>query len=91
MIPVAADHTAHVVDGYHLPRLVADVLPARNFLQHNNPISSQASRKWRTGIVRSSDNIGLELGTQICASQRCARAASPDQPGNVGAGPARGA
>jgi hypothetical protein len=34
MIPVAANHAADVVDGDVLPGLVADVLPARDFFQH---------------------------------------------------------
>ena len=34
MVPVAANHAAHVVDGDQFPGLVADVLPSGNFLQH---------------------------------------------------------
>ena len=47
MIPVAADHAADVIDRNILPGFVADVLPARNLFQHEQPISSQASRKCR--------------------------------------------
>src|SRR6266545_2432781 len=34
MVPVAPNHAPHVVDGDLLPRLVPDVLPARDFFQH---------------------------------------------------------
>ena len=33
VIPVAADHAAYVIDGDQLPRLGADMLPARYLLK----------------------------------------------------------
>jgi len=45
MVPVAADHSADVVDRDLFPRFVADMLPAGNFFENEQPISSQASKE----------------------------------------------
>ena len=65
MVPVAADHAAHVVDGYQLPRFVADVLPAGNFLEHQQSnLVAGVEKVARLGIVRSAHDIALELVAQ---------------------------
>jgi hypothetical protein len=62
MIPVAADHAADVVDGDELPGLVADVLPAGNFLEDEEAYFV-ASIEEMAGlrIVRSANDVAMEL------------------------------
>ncbi len=58
MVPVAADHAAHVVDGDQLPRFVADVLPAGNFLQHQQAnLVAGIEKVARLRIVRGPHDI----------------------------------
>ena len=65
MVPVAANHAAHVVDGDQLPRLVADVLPAGNFLQHQqSDLVAGIEKVARLRIVRGAHDIALELVAQ---------------------------
>ena len=65
MVPVAANHAAHVVDRYQLPRLVADVLPAGNFLQHQqSDFVAGIEKVARLRIVRGAHDIALELVAQ---------------------------
>src|SRR5207237_195483 len=62
MIPVATDHAPHVVDRKLLPRLIANVLPARNLFQYKQAkLVAGVEEVARLGIMRSTDNIALEL------------------------------
>ena len=45
MVPIAPDHLAYVANRQILPGVLADVLPAGNLFEHQQAISSQASRK----------------------------------------------
>src|SRR5258708_2719942 len=65
MIPVAPDHAANVVDRNILPGLVADVLPPRNFLQHeqSNFVAriQKVPRLWKR---RRPNNVALDFRTK---------------------------
>src|SRR5258708_12008743 len=65
MIPVAPDHAANVVDRNILPGLVADVLPPRNFLQHEQSnFVARIQKVPRLWIMRRSNNVALEFMTK---------------------------
>jgi hypothetical protein len=65
MIPVASNHAANIVDRDLLPRLGANMLPARNLLQHkqSNLIAS-IEEVTRLRIVRRADNVAVKPRTQ---------------------------
>ena len=64
-IPVAPDHAAHIVHRDPLPGFVTNVLPTRNFLEHQQANFIAGIQKMpRLRIVRGSDNIALELVAQ---------------------------
>jgi hypothetical protein len=74
VIPVAPDHAAHVVHRDVLPGFVANVLPARNFLEHQQPNFIAGIQKMpRLRIVRGAHNVAVEFLRRICASRRCTR------------------
>jgi hypothetical protein len=65
MIPVAADHTANVVNGNILPGLITDMLPAGDLFQHEKAHFVASVKKMaRLGIVRSANDVALEFVTQ---------------------------
>ena len=65
MVPVAADHAAHIVDGDVLPRLVADVLPAGNLFEHQQSDFVAAIEKVpRLRIVRGAHDVAAEVRAQ---------------------------
>ncbi len=62
MIPIAADHAADVVDGDELPRLVADVLPAGNFLEDEEThLVAGVEEMAGLRIVRSAHDVAMEF------------------------------
>ena len=62
MIPVAADHAAYVINRYLFPGLVPDVLPARNFLEHQKAnLVTGIQEMPRLRIVGGSNDIALKL------------------------------
>jgi len=65
MVPVAANHAAHVVNGDQLPRFVADVLPAGNFLEHQQSnFVAGIEKVARLRIVRGAHDVAPELVTE---------------------------
>src|ERR1039457_5730889 len=65
MVPVASYHAAHVVDGDLLPGFVPDVLPARDFLQHEKADFVAGVKKMtRLRIMRGANDVAPELFTQ---------------------------
>ena len=66
MVPIAANHAAHVVDGDVLPGFVADVLPARDFLEHEQPDFVAGIKKMpRLRVVGRPDNIAFEVVREV--------------------------
>ena len=62
MIPIAADHAPHIINGEFLPGFVADVLPARNFLEHEKAdFVARIKKMPGLRVVRSADDISFEL------------------------------
>src|SRR5690348_10241556 len=62
MVPISADHPAHAVDGQLLPRLVPDVLPARNFFQDEETDFIAGIQKMPgLRVVRRANNVALQL------------------------------
>src|SRR5215813_10377587 len=62
MVPVASDHPLDIVDGEILPRLITDMLPARDFLEHQEPqLITRIQKVWRLWIVGRPHNIALEI------------------------------
>jgi hypothetical protein len=65
MIPVAADHAPHVIDRYLLPCLIANVLPSRNFFQHQQPhLVASIQKVPRLRIVRRAHDVALQIFSQ---------------------------
>src|SRR6266571_2295113 len=65
MIPVAADHTADVIDGDQLPGLVADVLPTGDFFQHKQShFVASIQEMARLRIVRGTYDVAVEVVAQ---------------------------
>jgi hypothetical protein len=65
MIPVAADHAADVIDGDQFPGFIPDVLPARNFFEHQKTEFVAGVEKMAgLRIVRSADDIALEFAAK---------------------------
>ena len=74
MVPVAADHSADIVDGNQLPWLVANVLPAGNLFQNEQAdFVAGIEEVARLRVVRGADDVALELVAQNMASRRWAR------------------
>src|SRR5215813_7698032 len=62
MVPIAANHATDVVHRQILPGLVAYVLPAGNFFQHQEAHFIASIKKvWRLRIVRGADDVDLQL------------------------------
>ena len=62
MIPVAADHAADVVDGDVFPGLVANVLPAGNFFQHQQAdFVAGVEKMARLRIVRGAHDVAVQF------------------------------
>ena len=65
MVPVATHHATHVVDRDILPGLVADVLPAGDFLKHEQAdLVAGIEKVTRLRIVRCAHDIAVELLAQ---------------------------
>ena len=65
MIPVAANHAAHIVDGDLLPGLVADVLPAGNLFEHQQAdLIAAIEEVARLRIVRGADDVAVQVVAQ---------------------------
>src|ERR1700750_2785597 len=65
MVPVAADHSANVVDGYLLPLLVSDMLPAGNLFKHEQPdFVATIEEVARLGVVGSAHDVAMKLLAQ---------------------------
>ncbi len=65
VIPVAPDHRAHVAHRQILPRLVADVLPAGNLFEHQQPEFVAGVQKCRRlRIVRRAHDVAVQLAPQ---------------------------
>src|ERR1017187_446481 len=65
VIPVAANHAANVVRGNILPSCVADVLPARNFLQDEQAEFVACIQKMPgLRIVRGAHDVALEVSAK---------------------------
>ena len=61
VVPVALDHAAHVADRLLLPALAADVLPARNLLEDEEPqLIATIEEVRRLRVVRRAHQIALE-------------------------------
>src|SRR5215469_7525219 len=61
MVPVAANHATHVVDGDPLPGFGTDVLPARNLLKDKEPnLVAAVQEVARLRIVRGADNVAVK-------------------------------
>src|SRR5215475_3169583 len=62
MVPVAPDHPLDIVDREILPLLVADMLPARDFLEHQEShLITRIKKVWRLRVVRRPHDIALEI------------------------------
>src|SRR5258706_4338843 len=62
MIPVAADHAADVVDGDELPGFIADVLPAGDFFEDEEPhFVAGVQEMARLRIVRGAHDVAMEF------------------------------
>src|ERR1700680_1868208 len=62
MVPVAPDHAADVVDRKLLPWLIADMLPSRNFFQHQQArLVARVEEMTRLWVMGGADDIALEL------------------------------
>ena len=60
MIPVAANHAAHVIDGDQLPGFIADVLPAGDFFEDQKAeFVAGIEEMARLRVVRGADDIAL--------------------------------
>src|ERR1700683_577610 len=68
MIPIAANHAAPVVHGNILPGCLADVLPARNFLQDQKAEFVASIQKMpRLRIVRRAHDVTFEtVAKDLC-------------------------
>jgi hypothetical protein len=65
MIPVPANHAGDVIDGDQLPRLVADVLPSGDFLEHEQPhLVASIEEMPRLRIVGCAHDIALQIFAQ---------------------------
>src|ERR1700722_7738820 len=65
MVPVAFNYAPHTVDRNLLPSFVANVLPARNFLQHQqSKLVARIQKVPRLRIVRRSYNVAFQLVSQ---------------------------
>src|SRR5208283_895133 len=65
MVPVATDHAPDIVDGDLLPRFVTNVLPTGDFLEHEQAqFVAGVEKVTRLRIMRSADNVALELSAQ---------------------------
>ena len=75
MVPVAADHFADIADRDVLPGLVADVLPAGNFLEHQQAqLVAGVEELDRLRVVRGAHDVAVQFRRRIQASRRCTRA-----------------
>src|ERR1035438_1706398 len=86
MVPVASYHAAHVVDGDLLPGFVPDVLPARDFLQHEKADFVAGVKKMtRLRIMRGANDVAPELFTQDLrvAALSASRHGLPDKHGQA--------
>jgi hypothetical protein len=62
MIPVPPHHPAHVVDGDQLPRLIPNVLPAGNLLEHQQPdLVAGVQKMPRLRIVRGAHDVAPQV------------------------------
>ena len=62
MIPVALNHLAHVRASHLLPRLIADMLPARNFFENEQADFIAAIQKMpRLRIMRGANKVEMQF------------------------------
>src|SRR6476661_134199 len=62
MIPVAANHTTHVVDRNILPGFIADMLPAGDLFQNQqSDFIAGIDKVPRLRVMRGANNIALQL------------------------------
>ena len=65
MVPIAADHAAYVVDGNLFPFLISDVLPAWNFLEHEQAdLVASIEKVARLRIVGRTHDVAMEVLAQ---------------------------
>src|SRR5882724_6181721 len=65
MVPVPADHAAHVVHCQVLPRCISDVLPAGNLLQHEQAqLIASVEKMAGLRVVRGAYDVALQLLAQ---------------------------
>ena len=65
MIPVAPDHLLDILHGEVLPVFVADVLPAGDFLEHQQAVFVAGVEKMRRlRIMRRADDVAVQLLSQ---------------------------
>src|SRR5579863_8170269 len=65
MVPIAADHAAHVVDGHLLPTLVADMLPTGNFFEHQEAdLIASIEEMARLRVMGSSHDVAMQILAQ---------------------------
>src|SRR2546421_11386262 len=65
MIPITLNHLLNILQGELLPIIIADVLPARNFLEDQQAIFIAAIQKMRRlWIMRSAHDVALEFFAQ---------------------------
>ena len=65
MVPVAADHAADVINGYVLPGLATDVLPAGDLLEHKQAdLVAGIEKMARLRIVRGAHDVAVQFVPQ---------------------------
>src|SRR6266508_5075636 len=65
MVPIAANHSLDIVNCKVLPFLIADVLPAGNFFQHQQTVFvARIQEMRRLRIVRRAHDIAFEIFAQ---------------------------
>ena len=62
MVPIPPDHAAHVVDRERLPRIVSNMLPARNLFQHQQThLITGVQKMPGLRIVRGADDVAAQI------------------------------
>src|ERR1700722_9556211 len=65
MVPVAANHAAHIIHGNVLPWLVADVLPAGDLFKHQQTdLVAGVEEVARLRVMGSADDVAVEILAQ---------------------------
>ena len=65
MIPVAANHVAHVANDQFLPRLVAEIAPTGRFLpNHQSQFIARVQKRFGLRIMRAADHVDIKFALE---------------------------